>query len=374
MAFAVLLPDCTLRKVFDVYNCLRRSGYSVILTSSRPTAQYRLLYNQDIFPLRKDSFNHFSDDLRFIAGATAYSQIVFVPTEEDTSLFFLRFVTENQDGPFRYALPDAETFELTRNKATLSRLCTSLDISCPRELRLADLQERFVPALAKPFTGSGGEGHVYLNTPDDLKALDTLDSHYLLQEQLPDPRGVEGAFFLFDRGNLLGYYGHRRLRTYPVRAGVTVYSQISFNEVIKTIGIRLLSELKWHGLAMIEFLFDPRTQQYKVIEVNPRLWGSFLLSEFAHTGFLANYVRLALRQPTKEYSPRHDVAIRWFFPFDLLNYLTLKGRIPDFWHLNRRNTCYIGFTYSTLRRSFLFLFFSLFDPHSIAKLCQKVRT
>ena len=123
---------------------------------------------------------------------------------------------------------------------------------------------------------------------------------------------------------------------------------------------------------MIEFLLDPRDGKFKLIEINPRLWGSFLLSEFANTGFLSNYVRLALNEPTKEYSPCPNVAIRWLFPFDILNYLSLKGKLKDFWSLSTQDTCYIGFTYSSWKRSLMFLFFSLFDTHSLNKFYHKV--
>ena len=98
-----------------------------------------------------------------------------------------------------------------------------------------------------------------MNSPDDLSFLDDIGEEYLLQEMLQNPLNVEGAFFLFNNGEPVSYYGHKRLRTYPVKAGVTVYSKISYNNVIEKAGINLLKKLNWHGLAMVEFLFDPKS-------------------------------------------------------------------------------------------------------------------
>ena len=36
----------------------------------------------------------------------------------------------------------------------------------------------------------------------------------------------------------------------------------------------LLESLGWHGPAQVEFKFDPRDKRYKLIELNPKLWGT----------------------------------------------------------------------------------------------------
>jgi carbamoylphosphate synthase large subunit len=37
-------------------------------------------------------------------------------------------------------------------------------------------------------------------------------------------------------------------------------------------GLRLLRKLGFHGVSQVEFKLDPRTGEFKLIEVNPRLW------------------------------------------------------------------------------------------------------
>ena len=368
----ILLTDIKYRKSFDVYNCLKYRDYKVILADENPVLTDRLVYGKKIFTLRKNSISDFSDDIRRIKDSFKDEELVYLPVEEDTSCLFLEYIENNGRDGLAFALPDRATFELSRDKKQLSRFCSANNIPCPKEFTFSELQDRFVRVIAKPCIGSGSEGLVFVNTPEELGIISEYGEDYLIQEQLPDPRSVEGAFFLFDNGQLVSYYGHQRLRTYPVKAGVTVYSKISFNDDLKAVGATLLQKLNWHGLAMVEFLFDPVCKEYKVIEINPRLWGSVLLSEFANTGFLSNYIQISLGQVPEHYLHREDVAIRWFFPFDLLNYVSMKGRIKNFWSFNKHNTCYVGFTYSSIVRSVLYILFSIFSFNKIRKFFKKV--
>ena len=58
---------------------------------------------------------------------------------------------------------------------------------------------------------------------------------------------------------------------------------------------RLLTALKWHGVAMVEFKMDARGQ-YWLMEINPRLWGSLALSIDAGVDFPAGLLQIACGQ------------------------------------------------------------------------------
>jgi predicted ATP-grasp superfamily ATP-dependent carboligase len=284
----ILLPDCNLRKCFDVFNCLSHLGYFVVPAAEKPSFGVGLLYGRKVFRLRKSDFASFTNDLNEIMHHFSGYRIVFLPTEEDTVLLFMEYIDQYGKGSFVFALPDRNSFELVRNKRSLSRYCHSVNISCPKELNVNDLNRNFCRAIAKPCIGSGGRGHVHIDRLSDLESIREIENDFIIQELLPDFRHVQGGFFLFDKGKLVSYYGHIRLRTFPISAGVTVFSKIVYSKQIKNLGNDLLQRLNWNGLAMIEFLFNPTTKEYDVIEVNPRLWGSFLLSEFAETGLSEN--------------------------------------------------------------------------------------
>lgn len=65
-----------------------------------------------------------------------------------------------------------------------------------------------------------------------------------------------GAFFLCDKGKVISAYSHKRIRTMPEEGGVTVLSQMDYNDVLIAQGKKLLEEVGWSGLIMLEYLYD----------------------------------------------------------------------------------------------------------------------
>ena len=87
-----------------------------------------------------------------------------------------------------------------------------------------------------------------------------------------------------------------------------------------------------------------RDNKYKVIEINPRMWGSVLLSEFCGTNFLQKYIDLILGKIEIENRPIKDCSIRWQFPYDIIYFI--KHLTNPFRFFNSpKNTCHINFTY-----------------------------
>lgn len=67
-----------------------------------------------------------------------------------------------------------------------------------------------------------------------------------------------------------GYFTGRKLRTYPAYAGIGCFVEsIRVPEIIEQ-GINLLQKVGYTGLALMQFKKDPRFNDYKLIEINPR--------------------------------------------------------------------------------------------------------
>ena len=64
----------------------------------------------------------------------------------------------------------------------------------------------------------------------------------------------------------------RKLRQTPPGAGTCrVGESVWVDEVVEH-GLRYLHGLGYYGLAQVEFKRDPRDGEYKLMEINPRLW------------------------------------------------------------------------------------------------------
>jgi len=95
----------------------------------------------------------------------------------------------------------------------------------------------------------------------------------------------KGVFALCDHGRAAVWFAHERLRDVrPSGSGSSLRRSIRLEPRLKEPAERLLSELQWHGPAMVEFRDDGVHPPY-LIEVNGRLWGSLQLAVDAGTEF-----------------------------------------------------------------------------------------
>ncbi|WP_203300625.1 ATP-grasp domain-containing protein [Marinobacter sediminum] len=88
----------------------------------------------------------------------------------------------------------------------------------------------------------------------------------------------QGIFALFNKGEPVCYFSHRRLREKPPGGGVSVLSESAqLDPQLKMYAEKLLIGANWHGVAMVEFRVSPTGTGY-LMEVNPRFWGSLQLA------------------------------------------------------------------------------------------------
>jgi len=109
---------------------------------------------------------------------------------------------------------------------------------------------------------------------------------FLIQERVFGT-GV-GYFALLQHGKPLAQFSHRRVREKPPCGGVSVFSEsIPVRPDIKEYSLRLLRQLGWSGIAMVEFKLDRHTDIPKLMEINGRFWGSLQLAIDAGVDFPA---------------------------------------------------------------------------------------
>lgn len=102
----------------------------------------------------------------------------------------------------------------------------------------------------------------------------------------------------------------RRLRQYPIDFGrSSTYVESIDQPEIEAAGRRLLQALRFSGLIEIEFKRDPRDGRYKLLEMNPRVWGWHTLGRLAGVDFPYLQWRAAHGLPVPELRAR--AGARW---------------------------------------------------------------
>ncbi len=112
-----------------------------------------------------------------------------------------------------------------------------------------------------------------LDVCNSLKDLTDIKD-VMIQELIPnnkDNKVISFTCFAI-KGDIKTYWMGRKLREHPVTYGTATYAESVLVPAILDEAIPLVKLLCYTGTCEIEFLFDPRDNKYKLIEINPRTW------------------------------------------------------------------------------------------------------
>jgi predicted ATP-grasp superfamily ATP-dependent carboligase len=249
--------------------------------------------------------------------------------------------------PFvHFVLPSYESMATANNKETTFRFAEKVGIPVPRTLyprKFSDIEGearsfRF-PVVTKALVGSGSRGVAYLNSREELlrfaeknlvQESDLVEKRWIVQEYI---RGSGCGFFaIFDRGEPKAIFMHRRLREYPITGGPSTLAESIYHPRLRELGLKLLAALKWNGVAMVEFKLDEQDNEFKLMEINPRFWGSLNLPVASGVDFPYLFCLLAMKQdfePVFRY--KEGVKFRWLFPGDFMHLVAQYGLSSEFY-------------------------------------------
>jgi predicted ATP-grasp superfamily ATP-dependent carboligase len=237
------------------------------------------------------------------------------------------------------ACPTEEKVSFISDKSNLFHVAERLDIPIPKTIHLNrsdDLKfhEKMItnyPVVIKPSFSkrliedrfiSGGV--MYAHSFDELIRLyntqPSLQFSSMIQEKIYG--SGTGLFTLFDKNRHLALFSHRRIREKPPSGGVSVVSEsVPLDKKMVEDSKRLLSEIGWEGVAMIEYKRDNRDGVAKLIEINGRFWGSLHLAISSGIDFPALFLAYLNGYEFKEVIKKYRIGYRlkWFLgTLDLL--------------------------------------------------------
>ena len=210
---------------------------------------------------------------------------VLLPMELTTQLL----VTEHRrrlEPNVRIPFADADRTLRVHDKGFLTAFARDHGIECPATFfpqgpdRAAALSgELPYPVLVKPRQSSGGRGIVRVERRADfVAAYNRVHARFpapIVQACLPPGGEAVGVAVLMNfASEPRASFAYRRLREYPASGGPSTLRESIRDPDLQATTERLLSRLGWVGVAMAEFKVDPRDGRPKLLEVNPRFWGS----------------------------------------------------------------------------------------------------
>ncbi len=334
----ILITDANYKHTLGAVRSLGKAGFLVVAMSSNKKAQSfysRYCYEKLICPDPRNEekfikflLDYLKDNPIDILIPVGYITTVTISKHKDELLPFVKI-----------PIADFKSMQIACNKEKTMQLANNLDIQTPKEyLSLTDIDK--FPIVAKGIYESGQIK--YINSFKDLQSID-LRNH-ILQEYIP---GYGYGFYaLFNQGSIRALFMHKRIREFPITGGASTCAESIFDQDLKKIGSELLQSLRWHGVAMVEFKKDIRDGKFKLMEINPKFWGSLDLSIASGINFPVLLVMMTLKgdiEPVFNYQT--GVKFRWPFPDDILHLLanpkSISEIIYEYFDKNSRSNLWI---------------------------------
>ncbi len=265
--------------------CVEQEKFSV----NRPLCFYsKYCKNEYVLPDISPANDKFITKLK----GTLQKEDVLIPVSTNSVETLCRHASELKNFA-DFIVPDYEAFALANDKKAIIGFADKLGIPVPSTISVKDDYElknsapkiRY-PSVIKIRNDSGTDlkpwqkyriAKNYKELIDFYKLSREITSDLIIQDYIEGQGYGFEAFFDY-RGELKAYFCHHRLREYPISGGPSSFCESVKEPQLIDYGIRLLSELKWRGVAMVEFKKDIADNKYKLIEVNPKFWGTLPLA------------------------------------------------------------------------------------------------
>jgi glutathione synthase/RimK-type ligase-like ATP-grasp enzyme len=210
------------------------------------------------------------------------------------------------------ALASPETFGCAADKARLAIALRHAGVPHPATISSVqyvaaghDASPLRFPLLFKPTRGGYGRGIRRFDTPEALRAFFETPASAepaVLQEWF-DGRDIDCSVLCEDGDVLVATVQH------ALRGGYTAYSSPAAIEIVddpEALGVTkaVMAALDWNGIAHVDLRLDHRDGRVKVIEINPRYWGSLGASFLAGVNFPWLACLAALGEPLPEVTIR----------------------------------------------------------------------
>ena len=138
-----------------------------------------------------------------------------------------------------------------------------------------------------------------------------------------------GFFAYYEEGVCKRIFMHRRIREYPVTGGASVCAESFWDEELIRLGKKMLDDLHWDGIAMVEFKKDVRDGSYKLMEINPKFWGSLDLALCSGVLFPHFLIRRAAGESLVYSDTYKQTRFQWILNGEVFHFLEKPGTLAS---------------------------------------------
>lgn len=214
-----------------------------------------------------------------------YQKIIVFPTGSD---YWVRILSKYKDKFVNFENTFDKNIDKVMKKPFQHKIAKELEIPVPKSMNVDNLsqletvqKELKSPYLVKPSSRNTDDEPFRIKEINSYKKLYSILSKHLsnghtfmVSEIIP---GNDSSLYTYGsyawKGEVYAQFFGRKLTQMPSNYGVIGTGE-SLNQIpeIENYGKRILDYLNFSGISQIEFKYDARDKEYKLIEINPRSW------------------------------------------------------------------------------------------------------
>jgi predicted ATP-grasp superfamily ATP-dependent carboligase len=252
-----------------------------------------------------------------------YDWVIFPNSDE--AVYILSKHKEVLEEFYRIPTPGWEVIQYIYNKENTYQFAEKHKIPIPKTYYPKDLEELLnldfeFPIVIKPstrdFYNKVKIKALRINNKKELikkyQWVSTIihPSQILIQEYIPGgPKYLYSFCPFFKNGKVMTSIMARRPRQHPMDFGhSSTFVELVDIPEIQQISEKFLSLIGYYGIAEVEFMRNPQNGEYKLLEVNPRIWGWHTLAIAAGVDFPYILYKDMIGEEMEGYSPLKNVS------------------------------------------------------------------
>jgi len=219
---------------------------------------------------------------------------VLIPASDDCSIYLAKHA-DSLSATFTLLNPSASTMERVKNKQLQYELATAASVPIPETLFPKDCDDleraaeglHSFPYIIKPLEAqkwrlkrfahvADGKKAITVNSKEELlseyRRIAEYDDDVMVQEIIAgdDERLITFLGYCSIEHKPLAYCIRSKLRQTPIDFGYCTATVSCHNDEVDQYARQLLEKSAYTGIVGIEFKFDDKSKQYKLIEINTR--------------------------------------------------------------------------------------------------------
>jgi predicted ATP-grasp superfamily ATP-dependent carboligase len=316
----VMVLDGETRATLGVVRSLGRKGVPIIVGSNSRLGQSgfsRYAHRRFSYPCPSQGMEAAHSVI--LEQVRAMRPRVLMPVFEEGWAVVYEFYDEYESLAAIVPNPGRELFGEVTDKDRLTELARIWGVPVPRSFRPQTVDEALAlahslpyPVLLKPQQSTAGRG--ILRVDDDQqfrRIIPQMQDVPLIQERI-EGEDLE-LTILCVHGEPIAGSAYVSLRNAPLPYGPPIACRTIKDETLMRIGMDFLRNIRYHGVAHLDFRADNRDGQPKLLDFNARLAGTNEISLRSGVDFGHMLYMLALgERPGSSFEYQLGLEFRWY--------------------------------------------------------------